>query len=31
MHGGNARAGFAMMPWRMVGVTSSATNPVALF
>jgi len=22
---------FAMLPWRMVGVTSSATNPVALF
>lgn len=22
---------FAMLPWRMVGVTSSATNPVAMF
>ena len=22
---------FAMLPWRMVGVTSSATNPIALF
>ena len=22
---------FAMLPWRMVGVTSSATNPVAIF
>jgi hypothetical protein len=22
---------FAMLPWRMMGVTSSATNPIALF
>jgi hypothetical protein len=22
---------FAMLPWRMVGVTSSATNPIAMF
>jgi len=22
---------FTMLPWRMVGVTSSATNPLAMF